>query len=237
MKKVLFGIFAHPDDEAFGPSGTLCLEVEQGTDVHLILLTDGSAGKNNGYEDLGETRLSEWRKSCELIGVKTGEALHFPDGGLSNNLYLEICSRIQQVITDKLAAYKEPIKVDFMTFDSNGITGHLDHIATSSITSYCFEHFKSNKPLDAESGILRFFCLPKSLVPECNCRWVYMPCGRDESEVDEIVDISTVLEKKYQVMSAHQSQKEDLDQIFQSLDDLKAEGDPAYAQEYFFIQY
>ena len=36
MKKIIFGIFAHPDDEAFGPSGTLLLETRSGTELHLI---------------------------------------------------------------------------------------------------------------------------------------------------------------------------------------------------------
>ena len=44
MKRVIFGIFAHPDDEAFGPSGTLLMETKAGTELHLITLTLGEAG-------------------------------------------------------------------------------------------------------------------------------------------------------------------------------------------------
>ena len=66
MKKVIFGIFAHPDDESFGPSGTLLKLRRSGYDLHLIVLTDGEAGVNpDGIENLGEVRLQEWRRSWE----------------------------------------------------------------------------------------------------------------------------------------------------------------------------
>ncbi|MFZ2494806.1 MAG: PIG-L family deacetylase [Candidatus Saccharimonadales bacterium] len=62
MKKVIFGIFAHPDDEAFGPAGTLIQEVQNGSEVHLITLTAGQAGSNpDNHEDPGAIRLKEWK--------------------------------------------------------------------------------------------------------------------------------------------------------------------------------
>ena len=55
MKKLLFGIFAHPDDEAFGPSATLYKAAQAGTDVHLIVVTDGDSGANvDGHKDLAK---------------------------------------------------------------------------------------------------------------------------------------------------------------------------------------
>ena len=72
MKKVIFGIFAHPDDEAFGPAGTLIQEVQNGSELHLITITAGEAGSNpDNYDDLGQIRLEEWRRSGELIGATT----------------------------------------------------------------------------------------------------------------------------------------------------------------------
>lgn len=44
MRKILLGIFAHPDDEALGPVGTLLREVRDGAELHLITLTAGQAG-------------------------------------------------------------------------------------------------------------------------------------------------------------------------------------------------
>lgn len=79
MKKVLIGIFAHPDDEAFGPSGTLLKLRDEGWDIHLILLTDGDAGVNvDNVTDLAATRLKEWEASAKLLGAASTHALHYP---------------------------------------------------------------------------------------------------------------------------------------------------------------
>ena len=41
----------HPDDEAAGPGGALCLHRKQGDPVRVVVATDGSAGDPDGrYE-------------------------------------------------------------------------------------------------------------------------------------------------------------------------------------------
>ena len=42
----LVAIFAHPDDEAFGPAGTLKI-YSKTHDIHLICATRGEAGENH----------------------------------------------------------------------------------------------------------------------------------------------------------------------------------------------
>ncbi len=56
MTKHLFAVFAHPDDEAFGPSGTLLAETDAGTVLHLVLLTSGEHGINPGHDNLASVQ-------------------------------------------------------------------------------------------------------------------------------------------------------------------------------------
>ncbi len=39
--KVLLAVFAHPDDETFGPGGTLARYAAEGVDVHYACATRG----------------------------------------------------------------------------------------------------------------------------------------------------------------------------------------------------
>ncbi len=214
MKKVLFGIFAHPDDEGFGPSATLYKATQAGADVHLILVTDGEAGRNpDNVTNLGEVRLKEWANSGKLIGVKSGHALHYPDGGLDNDLYLEIAQKILTYIEITLGHYHEPITVDFMTFDSGGISGHLDHIAVSCITTFVYLTLREQAKPNITLGVLKYFCLPKVSVPQANINWLYMPAGKVAAEIDEIVDNRDVISHKLEIMRAHHSQREDMKQV------------------------
>lgn len=216
MKKLLFGIFAHPDDEAFGPSGTLYKLAQNNVDVHLILITSGDAGKNDfGYEDLRDVRLKEWQASGALIGASSMYHLGYNDGEICNKHYLEIAEKIIDSIQATLEAYSEPISIDIITFEPKGISGHLDHIAASLISTYVYATQKQKNNAKVTFNKLKYFCISDRQVPTSNTNWLYMPPGYKDSEVDEIVDITDVLDQKLVIMKAHESQKDDMESILE----------------------
>lgn len=231
MKKILFGIFAHPDDEGFGPSGTLYKLAQSGVDIHLLLITDGAAGRNEEYNDLAQVRFKEWEASNRLIGTTSHRALHYPDGGLSNDLYLKIADEVLALVTQTLRTYSTPLQIDFITFDQNGLSGHLDHIATSFITTFVFERLRSTKQKNITWGHLKYFCLPKPLVPHPTVDWIFMPAGKPLGIMDEIVDISDVFEQKLRIMQAHVSQRQDMEMI------LAHQGTSKHFQHEHFLYY
>ena len=64
--KVLF-VIAHPDDEAYGPYGTILRTVEEGHDVSVYCLCNG---RRPGSEDVSESRTTAFIRNCEQAGVK-----------------------------------------------------------------------------------------------------------------------------------------------------------------------
>lgn len=215
MQKHLFGIFAHPDDEAFGPSGTLYKEAQAGTKVHLICVTDGDAGVNlDKHNDLGEIRLQEWKESARLIGATTMNALHYPDSKLSNQLFHEVENAINDQITEVIKTAQKPCQLDFMTFDPGGLSGHIDHIVISMITSHLYYKLRLAPPEGCEVGRLRYFCLSQDTHPDPNTSWIFMPAGRAKELIDETVDVSDA--PKVEIMKTHYSQRNDMNSILQS---------------------
>src|SRR3989344_3139536 len=111
MKKVLVAIFAHPDDEAFGPSGTLA-KFSKTHDVYILCATGGEAGKNSlskTEKKLSDIRKKELLASAKILGVKKIYFLGFEDGALSNNLYHKLAVKIK----NKLVELKPEIVIAF----------------------------------------------------------------------------------------------------------------------------
>lgn len=70
---VLF-IFAHPDDEAYGPAGTIA-KFAQGNDVTVLSLCKGD---RPGSEEVAFSRQQAFKESCDLLGA-AGVMLDYSD--------------------------------------------------------------------------------------------------------------------------------------------------------------
>ena len=217
-KKVAVCIFAHPDDEAFGPSGTIH-KLTQDYDVYLLCATKGEIGKDSKGEDkpLHEVRADELRRSAEILGIKEVIFLGFVDGTLSNSLYHKIADAIEK----ELKKLKPEM---ILTSNPNGGSGHIDHIVVSMVSSYVFERLPFVKKIMYTANTREFTDKWKG-----KPYFVYRPDGLLRSQIDEIVDVSDVWDIKLKAMQAHESQRHDYERIIETRKDLPKE-------EYFLVK-
>lgn len=207
MKKIIFGIFAHPDDEAFGPSGTLLLETRAGTELHLITLTSGDAGTNpDNHSDLGKVRLQEWRESGRLLGATSMHYFGYKDGQLTNQNMIEITAQLMELIRKTITDTPDDAIIELMSLDLNGLTGHIDHIVAARAACLAFYTLKKK---DKRFAKVRLSCLPASLLPKYNIDWLYMEAGRSEDEIGEIVDARRVHDDIIAIVRSHSTQRND----------------------------
>ncbi len=213
--KPIVGVFAHPDDEAFGPSGTLAKFAEEGRDVYIICVTRGEAGQNlsDKTQDLQDIREEELQKSAKELGVKEVFFLDFKDGTLSNNLYHEVANKLQEQL-EKL----EPEVL--ITLEPHGVSGHLDHIAVSFITTYVFKRLLFIKEL-------WYLCLTQEAqkvnIKHLGDYFIYFPPGYKKEDITKTIDISSVWDKKKEAMKQHESQKPDVEANLQAFEELPKE--------------
>jgi LmbE family N-acetylglucosaminyl deacetylase len=227
MHKIIFGIFAHPDDEAFMTAGTLLSETRAGSELHLITLTNGDGGANpDNHPDLGAVRLEEWQKAGKLLGATGMYHLGFTDGKLSNTDMLEAADKIQEIATNVASQLAEPLEIEFMAFDLNGVTGHIDHIVASRAASLAFYKMKAQ---DNRFKRLRLACLPRESQPNINIDWLYMEPGRTSEEINEIVDSRPLKNEIIEVMRTHHSQRVDCESA------IKSQGD-SLGLNYFIVR-
>lgn len=214
MKKIIFGIFAHPDDEAFGPAGALLAETQAGSELHLITFTAGDAGTNpDNVPDLGAVREKEWRAAGKLLGATSMHFLGYKDGHLDNQIMIAAADRITSIIKECIASSPEDAVIEFMSLDLNGYTGHIDHIVAARTACQVFYRLKKEDP--RFSRVL-LACLPNDIAPTVNTDWIFMEPGHTPSEIDEIIDARHLREDILKVMNAHDSQRADRDYTIKS---------------------
>lgn len=216
MKKILFGVFAHPDDEAFGPAGTLLMETKAGTELHLITLTAGEAGVNpDNHENLADIRLAEWRQAGELIGATSMHHLGYTDGKLNNKDHLAITQKIIELVEATIAG-RDDVSVEFMSMDLNGVTGHIDHIVAGRSACLAFCRL-SDKGLPMKR--LRLACLSRDQATRTNTDFCFMEKGRTKDEIGETVDAREYLDDVLAIMHCHHTQRGDANAQIDALGD------------------
>ena len=203
MKKTVVGVFAHPDDEAFGPGGTLA-KLAKTNDVYIICATGGEQGENHNRRykrTISEIRKDELRRGAKILGVKRVYFLGFHDGMLSNNLYHEVAS----AVIKRLKILKPQM---LLTFEPRGVSGHIDHIAMSMITSYVFKKLHFVKEV-------WYYCLNKKFANKEREEdyFIYFPPGYTEKDIDHIENTDSVWKTKVLAMKQHKSQLKDVDSI------------------------
>ncbi len=147
MKK-LFAFLAHPDDESFGPGGTLARYADEGVDVHIAIATDGAAGsiansyKGDGHGQLAAVRLKELKTAVSILNA-TLYPLNYRDSGYINDpannhpqafINADTDEQIERVVT--LIRQIRP-QVMF-THDETGGYYHPDHIHCWKIGTAAF---------------------------------------------------------------------------------------------------
>ena len=148
-QQTLLGIFAHPDDESFGPGGTLARYAAEGKAVHVIIATDGIAGsveqdhEMGVHETLAQVRSLELSNAAIQLGVSTIWSLPYRDSGMRNtpeNQHPDalVQQPLEQTIQEVLG-YIRRLRPDvIITHDPFGGYGHPDHIRVCEATTAAF---------------------------------------------------------------------------------------------------
>jgi LmbE family N-acetylglucosaminyl deacetylase len=132
----LMAITAHPDDEASNFGGTLRLYAERGVETSVLCLTPGQAGSHRGGakndQELASMRREEFAAACEILKVKRGIVLDYPDGRLHRQESYHVACEVVRHIREF-----QPQVV--MTFGpEGGLTGHTDHSMASVCATLAF---------------------------------------------------------------------------------------------------
>ena len=203
MKKIL-AVFAHPDDETFGPGATLAKYASAGAMVDVVMATRGEAGENNlpnkTDEPLGKIRERELKNADRILGIHKIDFLNFIDGELKQNIYFDIAKKI----IFKIRTFKPDI---IITFEPHGVSGHLDHIAMSFITTYAYLQTDIPKKL-------YYSCLPDSVRRQRGQDYfIYFPDGYTEEQITTRIDVSDFWSTKIKAMQEHKTQLKDVKRL------------------------
>lgn len=179
-------VFPHPDDEAFGVSGTIMKYIDSGVPVTYACLTYGDMGRSLGYppfatrESLHDIRKQEVEKSAKIMGLTDLRLLGYRD----KTLEFEQPGHLASVIKDMIDELNPSRIISFYP----GYSVHPDHEATAEAVLNAVEDMPPS-----ERPALQLVAFAKNTLD-------------DLGDPDIINDITGYEDKKEQVMAAHISQ-------------------------------
>jgi LmbE family N-acetylglucosaminyl deacetylase len=145
--KRLLTVLAHPDDESFGPGGTLARYAAEGAAVHIAIATDGAAGSVVSEYEEHRARLAEVRRQELEAAVAVLDAqlhmLNYRDSGYIGdpaNEHPDAFANVDETeATGRIVQLIREIRPQVViTHDETGGYYHPDHIMAHKITTRAF---------------------------------------------------------------------------------------------------
>ena len=196
MPKTAFAIACHPDDIEFMMVGTLIKLKEAGYEIHYMNIANGSLGTNQyDYETIVKMRRLEAIEACKTIDA------HFHES-LCDDLEVFYC----QDMLEKLVPIVREVAPEIIL--THGPYDYMeDHINSGRLAvsaAFCrgMTNFKCNPPHQAIDDKVRIYhSMPHSLTDQLK-----------KPVIPEIiVDVTSTIETKKEMLACHRSQKEWLD--------------------------
>lgn len=163
MKRLL-AVLAHPDDESFGPGGTLALYAQDGVEVHLICATRGEVGEippemQLNTEETARMREDELRCAATHLGLTEVHILGYRDSGMpgsSDNSHPDALAAAPVTeVAAKIANLMRQIRPQVViTHDPIGGYRHPDHIAIHKAAVEAFNNV--TEEMEGASTTLNF---------------------------------------------------------------------------------
>jgi LmbE family N-acetylglucosaminyl deacetylase len=196
----LLAVFAHPDDETFGPGGTLARYALTGHTCRLVTFTRGEAGslgpaRNLTPEELGRLRSVELECAVSALQLSSYRVCDLPDkklAGLPPETGLAVIRREIETFEPDL----------LVTFHKDGISGHPDH---QTVARWCLQAARETIGLR-----LLGYGIAESQAHHVGFRRL-RPIP--DAEVTHIIDVTSYLEYKLKAIDCHRSQAELWDRL------------------------
>ncbi len=173
----------------------MALWAREGTDVHYVVITDGSAGSNEpgaAREEIARIREREQRAAAEVLGVRSVTFLGFRDGELEVNLETRraVTREIRRIRPDVVVA-PDPSR---LWSRNRRYVNHVDHRAAGELALCAVMPDAPSRPQFPE-------LLEAGLEPfEIPNLWL------GSEEPDTYVDITKTIEVKLEALARHRSQ-------------------------------
>lgn len=195
-KKTVLAIAAHPDDIEFMMSGTLLLLKQAGYGIHYMNVCNGSCGTVDLPKD-------------EIIKIRRDEgiaAANFAGAEFHESLVDDIKVFYEPELLTKVSATIRGIAPDIILthMPSEYMEDHSNvcRLVVSAAFTRGMRNFETNPSVaPIEKEVTLYHSLPYGLIDPF----------RKPVQPDFIIDVSSVIEQKTEMLALHKSQKEWLD--------------------------
>lgn len=146
--RTLLAVFAHPDDESFGPGGTLARYCAEGVEVWLACATDGDAGTVDSealssYASTAQLRAAELCCAAQALGLQGVDFYAYRDSGMAgsqdnqhpHSLFQAPMGEVVGKIVESIRKHRPQV---ILCDNEHGGYGHPDHIKLHQATVQAF---------------------------------------------------------------------------------------------------
>ena len=213
-------LFAHPDDAEYMCGGTVAVWTREGTEVHYVIVTDGSAGSNEPgavRAEISKVRKREQKAAAKVLGVKSVTFLDFPDGMLEVNLETrKAVTREVRRLRPEVVVAPDPSRLWY----GRQYINHADHRAAGELALCAVMPDAPSRPQFPE-------LLDEGLEPyEIPHLWL------TTEEPDTYLDITKTMDLKLEALTKHRSQnlEDSLEWVRERARELGEKGGVEYAE-------
>lgn len=226
MSARLAAVFAHPDDDAFGISGTCALHAAD-LQLTVVFATSGEAGWISDpslakRETLGRVREGEALEAYRVLAIEPDlRFLRYPDGGVAKVPRDELAAKVEEA----LVAVRPDVVI---TFGPDGVTAHEDHVTIGAVATEVFHRVRERLGDHGPARLLHVALANgdlERLAEELRSRGLdppnpgepFQPRGVPDETIAVRVDCSSVVKRKLVALREHRTQAVELEELPQDM--------------------